>query len=189
MTVGDNLKELRVTDKQAVISVNRVLLDGMMVKSYKRTLAQLGPAPFTIVVPLRSLHTRAAEESLPISTQLSMSIPQLPENIPLPKSAEEVLASDGLHVTGSIAGKTKLDAVDIISADEDSDDEYDTLAEREELGTLALMVQNPEPSNHGPEQVSLSQALGIQLDYIQAESHQNSLLPTRVFDDIFHIQN
>jgi hypothetical protein len=189
LTVGDNLKELKVTDKQAVISVNRVLLDGMMVKSHKRTLAQLGPAPFTIVVPLSSLRTRAAEEPLPVSTQLSMSIPQLPENIPLPKSAEEVLASDGLHVIGSTVGKTELDAVDTISADEDSDDEYDTLAEREELGTLALMVQNPEPSNHDPAQVSLSQVLGIQLDYIQAESHQNSLLPTRVFDDIFHVQN
>ena len=65
-------------------------------------------------------------------------------------------------------------------ADEDSDmqaacddDEYDTLAEKEELATLASMDQNSEPSNHGPEQVLLSQALGIQLDYIQAKHHHN----------------
>ncbi|KIM80578.1 hypothetical protein PILCRDRAFT_9404 [Piloderma croceum F 1598] len=70
-----------------------------------------------------------------------------------------------------------------------SDDEYDSQAEREELETLALMVQDSEPSNHGPEQISLSQTLGIQLDYIQPEHHHNSFLPTRVFDDIFHVQN
>ena len=35
----------------------------------------------------------------------------------------------------------------------------------------------------------LSQALGIQLDYIQAKHHNNSFLPTHVFDDIFHVQN
>jgi hypothetical protein len=189
LTVGDNLKELRVTEKQAVISVKRILLDGMMVKSHKCTLAQLGPTPFTIVVPLSSLCTRAVEEPLSVATQPSMSIPQLPQNITLPRSAEEVLTSDGLHVSGSIGDETKPDAVDMIPADEDSDDEYDTPAEREELGTLALMAPNPEPSNHGPEQVSLSQALGIQLDYVQAEHHHDSLLPTWVFDDIFHVQN
>ena len=78
---------------------------------------------------------------------------------------------------------------DMQAASDDDDDEYDTLAEREELATLASMVQNPELSNHGPEQVLLSQALGIQLDYIQAKHHNNSFLPTRVFDDIFHVQN
>jgi hypothetical protein len=86
----------------------------------------------------------------------------------LPRSAEEVLTSDGLHVTGSVGDNTESDAVDIISANDDSDDEYDTPAERQELGTLALMAQNPEPSNHGPAQVLLSQALDIQLDYVQA---------------------
>jgi len=80
-------------------------------------------------------------------------------------------------------------------ADEDSnmqaacDDECDTLAEKEELVTLASMGQNSETSNHGPEQVLLSQALRIQLDYIQAKHHQNLFLPTHVFDDIFHVQN
>src|SRR6267154_2061735 len=78
---------------------------------------------------------------------------------------------------------------DMQAASDDDDDEYDTLAEREELATLASMVQNPELSNHGPEQVLLSQALGIQLDYIQAKHHNNSFLPTCVFDDIFHVQN
>ena len=80
-------------------------------------------------------------------------------------------------------------------ADEDSDmqaacdDEYDTLAKKEELATLASMGQNSEPSNYGQEQVLLSQALGVQLDYIQAKHHHNSFLPTHVFDDIFHVQN
>ena len=196
LTVGDGLKELRVTAKQAVMSVERILLHGMMVKSHKRTLAQLGPTPFTIVVPLNSLCTRAVEEPLSVSTRLPISNPQLPETIPLPRSAEEVLASDRIHATGSIACNTRPDTGDMISAGEDSDmqaasddDEYDTLAEREELATLASMVQNSEPSNHGPEQVLLSQALGIQLDYVQAEHHHNSSLPTRVFDDIFHVQN
>ena len=194
LTVGDSQKELRVTDKQTVISVERVLLDGMMVKSHKRTLAQLGPTPFTIIVPLSSLRTRAVEEPLSFSTQPSMSTIQLPENIPLPRSAEEVLASDGIHTT-SIADNTRLGIREMTSANDDSemqgasDDEYDTQAEREELGTLALMVQDSEPSNHGPEQISLSQILGIQLDYIQPEHHHNSFLPTRVFDDIFHVQN
>ena len=191
LTVGDSLKELRVTDKQTVISVERVLLDGMMVKSHKRTLAQLGPAPFTIIVPLSSLRTRAVEEPLLCSTQPSMSITQLPDNIPLPRSAEEVLASDGIHAT-SIVDNTRLGIGEMISANDDSvasDDEYDTQAEREELGNLVLMVQDSEPSNHGPEQISLSQALGIQSDYIQPEHHHNSFLPTRVFDDIFHVQN
>src|ERR1700683_5390653 len=69
------------------------------------------------------------------------------------------------------------------------DDECDTLAEKEELVTLASMGQNSETSNHGPEQVLLPPALGIQLDYIQAKHHQNLFLPTHVFDDIFHAQN
>ena len=106
LTVGDGLKELRVTEKQAVISVERILLDGMMVKSHKCTLAQLGPTPFTIVVPLNSLRTRAVEEPLPISPQLPMSNPQLPETIPPPRSAQEVLASDGICMAGSIACNT-----------------------------------------------------------------------------------
>ena len=67
--------------------------------------------------------------------------------------------------------------------------EYDTLAERQELANLASMVENSETSNHSPEQVLISQALGIQLDYVQAKHHHNSSLPTRVFDDIFHVQN
>ena len=92
-------------DKQTVISVERVLLDGMMVKSHKCTLAQLGPTPFTIIVPLSSLRTRAVEEPLSFSTRPSMSTIQLPDNIPLPRSAEEVLASDGIHTT-SIADNT-----------------------------------------------------------------------------------
>ena len=202
LTVGDGLKELRVTEKQAVISVERILLDGMMVKSHKCTLAQLGPTPFTIVVPLNSLRTRAVEEPLPISPQLPMSNPQLPETIPPPRSPQEVLASDGICMAGSIACNTRSDTGAMSAADRDSDmqaasddddddddDEYDTLVEREELATLASMVQNPELSNYGPEHVLLSQALGIQLDYIQAKHHNNSFLPTRVFDDIFHVQN
>jgi len=196
LTVGDDLKELKVTEKQAVISVERILLHGMMVKSHKCTLAHLGPTPFTIVVPLNSLRTRAVEEPLSVPPQLPMSNAQPPETIPLPRSVDEVLASDGIHAAGSIACNARPDTEDMISADEDSemqaasdDDEYDTPAEREELATLALMVQNSEPSNHGPEQVLLSQALGIQLDYIQAKHHHNSFLPTRVFDDIFHVQN
>jgi hypothetical protein len=51
------------------------------------------------------------------------------------------------------------------------------------------MVQDSEPSNHGPEQNLLSQTLGIQLGYIQPEHHHNSFLTTHVFDDIFHGQN
>jgi hypothetical protein len=77
LNVGGNLKELRVTDKQAVISVKRILLDGMMVKSHKCTLAQFGPTPFTIVVPLSSLCTRAVKEPLSVSTQPSMFIPKI----------------------------------------------------------------------------------------------------------------
>jgi len=143
---------------------------------------------------LSSLRTRAVEEPLPCSIQPSMSITQFLDNIPLPRSAEEVLASDGIHAT-SIVDNTGLGIGEMISVNDDSeiqlasDDEYDTQAEREELGILALMVQESEPSNHGPEQISLSQSLGIQLEYIQPKHHHNSFLPTCVFDDIFHVQN
>ena len=196
LTVGDDMKEFKVTEKQAVVSVERILLHGMMVKSHKCTLAQLGPPPFTIVVPLNSLRTRAIEEPFPVSARLPMSNPQLPVAILPPRPVEEVLASDRIHATGSTAWNPGPDTGDMSSADEDSDmqvasddDEYDTLAERQELANLASMVENSETSNHSPEQVLISQALGIQLDYVQAKHHHNSSLPTRVFDDIFHVQN
>ena len=91
----------------------------MMVKSHKHTLAQSGPAPFTIV-PLSSLRTRAVEEPLPCSIQPSMSITQLPDNIPLPRSAEEVLASDGIRAT-SIVDNTGLGIGEMISVNDDTE--------------------------------------------------------------------
>ena len=92
-----------------------------MVKSHKCTLAQLGPPPFTIVVPLNSLHTRAIEEPLPVSARLLMSNPQLPVAILPPRPVEEVLASDRIHATGSTAWNPGPDTGDMSSADEDSD--------------------------------------------------------------------
>ena len=54
--VGGSVKELKVTKTHAVVSVSRVFIEGMIIKAQKHTLQQLGPTPFTILVPLKSLY-------------------------------------------------------------------------------------------------------------------------------------
>jgi hypothetical protein len=53
--VGDAIKELKLTSKKAAVSIQKIVLNGLIVKAQKLSLEQLGPPPFSVVVPLKSL--------------------------------------------------------------------------------------------------------------------------------------
>jgi hypothetical protein len=92
--VGSETKELKLTAKRAVVTVQKSIIGGMLVKAQKLTLQELGSPPFTIVVPLSSLHTRNAEEPQQVASGPLPAIPNLPLNFPAPRSAEEVMSQD-----------------------------------------------------------------------------------------------
>ena len=142
--VEDTTKELKLTSKKAVVSIQKILLNGFIVKAQKLSLEQLGPPPFSIVVPLKSLCTRKEEEPQEIS--IAPTVLRLPPNIPLPKPAGEVLSQ-----TKEQIGLDHYDDDSSDSSDEleymsvppesapapqdtpmeiDSDDEYDTAESR-----------------------------------------------------------
>ena len=75
--VGGSVKNLKVTNTHAVVSVSRVFVEGMIIKAQKQTLQQLGPTPFTILVPLKYLYTRAVTESHLVSQTSAASMPAL----------------------------------------------------------------------------------------------------------------
>ena len=127
-------------------------MNGLIIKAQKLNLEQLGPSPFSVLVPLKSLCTRKEEEPQEIS--ITPAALRLPPNIPLPKPAEKVLAQ-----TKELKGLDHYDGNSSDSSDEleymsvppegasapqdtsmlmeiDSDDEYDSAESRAEIAAL-----------------------------------------------------
>jgi hypothetical protein len=58
------------TPKQAVVTIQKIVLGGLIVKTHKLSLQQMGALPFSVIVPLKSLCTRNAEEPHMVPPQL-----------------------------------------------------------------------------------------------------------------------
>ena len=150
-----------------MVSIQKVLLNGFIVKAQKLSLEQLGPPPFSVVVPLKSLCTRKEEEPQEIS--IAPTVLRLPPNIPLPKPAGEVLSQ-----TKEQIGLDHYDNDSSDSSDEleymsvppesapapqdtpmeiDSDDEYDTAESRAEIAALLAIDMS--------EDTQLTEQLGV----------------------------
>ena len=191
--VGDTTKELKLTSKRAALSIQKILLNGLIIKAQKLSLEQLGPPCFSVVVPLKYLCTRKEEEPQEIS--ITPAALRLPPNIPLPKPAKQVLAQTsqqrGLdhYNDDSSDGSNELEYMSFppesVSVPQgtlieiDSDDEYDTAESRAECAARLFidMSKNTQPN--------------VQIfnpGYVQQEYSKDRPLYTNVFDDIFHVQ-
>jgi len=92
--VGFEEKEIKLTPKQAVVTIQKIVLGGLIVKTHKLSLQQMGALPFSVIVPLKSLCTRNAEEPHMVPPQLLAAMPKIPEYVALPKTADDVLSQN-----------------------------------------------------------------------------------------------
>ena len=212
LPVGGSVKELKVTNTHAVVSVSRAFIEGMIIEAQKHTLQQLGPTPFTILVPLKSLYTRAATEPYLVS---QTSMPVLPNNIPRPRPAEDVLNADNALASQALEEDLDIDGdcnsednkfsiqgdnvqsnndqvaepIQAVSTSIEEDIEMaiqsdDEYDTPESRAQLAdLMDHTLAPaSNHDLHQIAQSHTSGIQLNYIQPMHHDKSPLASHICD-------
>ena len=191
--VGSETKELKLTAKQAVITVQKVVLGGMLIKAQKLSLQELGPLPFIIVVPLNCLRTRSAEEPQEILSELPQVGPS-PPYMPLPPFAEEVMSQnkflDRDYDELEYLTDTDDDSYESIPAAHNDPMEiefHDTSNTME--GTSGLSNMERDQPTHQAHMDSPSHATGIKPGYVQPEYNENTSLHTRVFEDIFHVMN
>jgi hypothetical protein len=148
--VSNTSKELKISAKTAVVTVEKVVLEGMIIKAQKLSLQQLGPPPFVAIVPLSSLRTRSLEEAhhVPsgVPSFLQPAIPQLPEYLP-PPPAEEVLGQNRVESTLDIDDNNET-----IPEEQDDDDDlyYDGIVEP---GENSAQIVNAQPQEDDSMQI------------------------------------